>query len=247
MGHNWFPMTVGSDERQFGFMDEGFDSFINYYSTEYYENGKYSSGSVSAIIDNFGRLIQKTGQPDPIIRYADAVNRRYLGINNYLKPAVGLHILRSYVLGPDRFDLAFRTYIKRWAFKHPLPEDFFRTMNDASGENLNWFWKGWFYKTWTVDQAVTDVKYVNDDPAKGALITIENLDKLPMPTVAEVYESNGKSGRTRLPVEIWQRGGTWQFEYHSTSRLDSVVIDPDHLTPDVDRTNNKWVRGDIGQ
>ena len=86
----------------------------------------------------------------------------------------GLFLLREEILGPERFDFAFRTYINRWAFKHPQPKDFFRTMNEASGEDLTWFWREWVYNNWTLDQAVTTVAYVNQDPAQGALITVEN-------------------------------------------------------------------------
>ncbi len=246
MGHSWFPMIVGSDERQYGFMDEGFDSFIGDGAMEYYKKGKYITGSASKMIQNFVKIIKKTGQPDPIIRFADAINPHYLGVDSYIKPDVGLHILRSYVLGPDRFDRAFRTYIRRWAFKHPTPDDFFRTMNDASGEDLNYFWKGWFYKTWTIDQAVVGVSYVHNKPEEGALITLENLQKLPMPVTVKVYESNGRSGIKKLPVEIWQRGGQWQFEYNSVSPIDSVVVDPDRMLPDINRSNNKWVSGEAG-
>ena len=248
MGHTWFPMIVGSDEREYGFMDEGFNSFIDIYSTRGYDNGKFVPYSrIETSMPLAARYLKASGQPDAIITYADVIQRNYVGMNNYAKPAIGLYLLREYVLGHKRFDFAFRTYIRRWAYKHPTPKDFFRTINDASGENLNYFWKGWFYKTWMIDQAVEKVAYVHDDPAQGSLITIANLDKLPMPVKVKVYQVNGKSGSVRLPVEMWQRGGKWQFEYNSTSRLDSVVIDPDYQLPDVDRSNNKWVRRDLRQ
>jgi hypothetical protein len=126
-----------------------------------------------------------------MLTYADAIPRRDLGNLAYFKPSVGLAMLREYVLGPERFDYAFREYIKRWAYKHPQPKDFFRSMNDASGEDLNWFWKSWFAENWRLDQAVKDVKYVDNDPAKGVLITITNNDKMVMPATVEVKESNG--------------------------------------------------------
>lgn len=117
---------------------------------------------------------------------------------------------------------------------------FFRTMNDASGENLNWFWKGWFVKNYKLDQAVDSVKYVDGDPAKGALIMIENRDRMAMPATVEVKESNGKSGRMNFPVEIWEHGGTFTFRYNSTSTIDSVIVDPDKVLPDVNAANNVW-------
>ena len=158
----------------------------------------------------------------------------------YSKTAVGLNILRNSVIGPDRFDYAFKTYIKRWAFKHPQPNDFFSTMNDAAGEDLNWFWKEWFYETWKLDQSVKSVKYVNDNAENGALITIENLDKLALPVVVKVTEQNGKSQLIKLPVDVWRRDTDWTFKYNSTSPLTSVVLDPNDEFPDVNRENNTW-------
>ena len=144
------------------------------------------------------------------------------------------------VLGEKRFDYAFRTYIDRWAYKHPTPQDFFRTMNDATGEDLGWFWNEWFYQDWTLDQAVTGVNYTNSDPAQGADITISNNDQMVMPVDIEVTETNGHTGRVHLPVEVWQRSGTWTFHYASTSKIKSVVIDPDNHMPDENRDNNQW-------
>jgi hypothetical protein len=158
----------------------------------------------------------------------------------YFKTSTGLNILRKTVLGKERFDYAFNTYINRWAFKHPQPEDFFRTMNDAAGDNLNWFWKEWFYTTWEFDQSIKSVKYIGDDPANGALITIENLQKMALPVIIKVTEKNGNSNIVRLPVEIWQRGGQWTLKYNSTSAITSVVLDPDNELPDIDRKNNVW-------
>ncbi len=118
--------------------------------------------------------------------------------------------------------------------------DFFRSMNNAAGENLNWFWKGWFLKKWTLDQAVTNVKYVNNDPAQGALITLENNHQLVMPVTLEITESNGHSERVKLPVEIWETSGKYTFWFHSKSPLVKVVVDPDKMLPDINAANNVW-------
>ncbi len=241
MGHTWFPMIVGSDEREWDWMDEGVNSFIDIYSTRAYENGKYDP--YSALEDSMpllAEVLKRTGQPDPIMTYADVVQRDYVGLNDYVKPAAALYLLREVVLGHRRFDEAFRAYIRRWAYRHPTPKDFFRTMNDVSGEDLDWFWKEWFYKTWTLDQAVTDVKYVDGDPSKGSVITLKNLDQMVMPVTVRVKEQNGHSGEVKLPVEIWQQGPTFLLRYASTSPLDSVVVDPEDQLPDMDRANNVW-------
>src|SRR5690606_13329157 len=121
----------------------------------------------------------------------------------YSKPADGLTMLRELVLGQERFDLAFRTYIQRWAFKHPTPDDFFHTIENVAGENLNWFWRGWFQNKWKLDQAVTKVMYVKNDPTRGAIITIVNLEQMPMPVIIDVKYKSGKVSRVKLPVEIW--------------------------------------------
>jgi hypothetical protein len=111
-------------------------------------------------------------------------------------------------------------------------------MNDAAGEDLNWFWKEWFYTTWNIDQAVADVKYVKNDPASGALIIVENLREMALPVIAKITEENGKVQTIKLPVEIWQHGPKWVFRYNSTSRIKQVVLDPDNQLPDTDRSNN---------
>jgi hypothetical protein len=117
---------------------------------------------------------------------------------------------------------------------------YFRTMNDAAGENLNWFWKGWFVKNYKLDQAVDSVRYVDGDPAKGSLITLGNKDQMVMPTAVEVKESNGKTGTINLPVEILERGGSFTFFYHSITPIDSVIVDPNEVLPDVNPSNNVW-------
>ncbi|WP_231590795.1 hypothetical protein [Hymenobacter terrenus] len=113
-------------------------------------------------------------------------------------------------------------------------------MNEASGEDLTWFWHEWFYENWLLDQAVTGVAYVNQDPAQGALITLKNNGQAAMPVTVAVQETSGKTAQVRLPVEIWQRGDTWTFRYASTSPLLSVVLDPTSVLPDVNRANNTW-------
>lgn len=247
LGHNWFPMIVGSNERANAWMDEGFNTFIDIYASEQFNHGEYApkrDGEFDPRGKNPARdivpyLLDSLSQP--IISYADAIPWKYTHTLEYYKTALGLYMLREYVLGHQRFDYAFRTYIRRWAFKHPAPEDFFRTMNDASGENLNWFWKEWFVKNYKLDQAVDSVKYVHGDPAQGAMISLQNKDQMVMPVTVEVKQSNGTVGRINLPVEIWERGGLFTFRYNSTSKIDSVIVDPDKILPDVDPANNVWV------
>ncbi|HVS97042.1 MAG TPA: M1 family metallopeptidase [Puia sp.] len=234
IGHNWFPMIVGSNERRFMWQDEGLNTFINEFSTRAFNNGEYyGKPNPEAMYRSFSR------DKDPLMTPPEAMNLRGYGAY-YVKTAAGLNLLRDVIVDSNRFDYAFREYIRRWAFKHPQPDDFFRTINSATGENLNWFWKEWFFTNDKLDQAVTSVKYVDGDSAKGALITIDNLDRMAMPVIVKIGDASGNSQVVRLPVDIWERGGSWTFKYPSTTKLTSVELDPDHVLPDENRANNVW-------
>ena len=236
-GHNWFPMIVGSNERKFAWMDEGFNTFINFYSTDAFNKGEYKNRKfdMHAIAKS---MFRETA--DPIMSIPDVIQVRNLGWEAYNKPGFGLRILREHILGADRFDYALKNYINKWAFKHPTPMDFFRAMEDGAGEDLGWFWKSWFYELWRLDQSVKEVDYVEQDPTKGAVITIENLDKMAMPAVVEVELTSGEKERFTFPVEIWQRGSSWTFRTSTKLPIKSVVVDPDHSFPDMDSKNNTW-------
>jgi len=249
MGHEWFPMIVGSNERAHAWMDEGFNTFIDIYGTEEFNHGEFApkrDGEYAPKKGNPAREIVSdviNTETQPVISYADALPFQMVHPLEYYKAALGLVLLREDILGKDRFDFAFRNYISLWAYKHPMPSDFFRAMNNAAGENLDWFWKGWFIENWKLDQAVKGVKYVDGDSSKGALITITNNDEMVMPVTVKVTEANGKSDSLRFPVEIWERSGEFTFQYPSTSSIISVVLDPAERLPDVDASNNVWPAG----
>jgi hypothetical protein len=239
IGHNWFPMIVGTNERKYMWMDEGFNTFINQYSTQKFNHGEYDD-STARPARALTRMLVRLN--DPLMIAPEAMGLRDYG-QYYVKTSLGLDILRNVVLGHDRFDYAFDEYIKHWAFKHPLPYDFFRTMNDAAGEDLNWFWKEWFFTTWKVDQSVQSVTYVNNKPENGALITLVNKEKMAMPVDLKITQENGKVETLHLPVNIWQRGGgVWVFKYPSTSNITAVELDPNKQLPDIDLKNNVWPR-----
>ena len=239
-GHGWFPMIVGSNERLFGWMDEGFNTFINSLSSVDFNNGEYKSKPTD-LHQNAEYFTDPKNEP--IMSSPDNMKEKNIGLLCYFKPSSGLIVLREQVLGPERFDLAFRTYVERWAFKHPAPDDFFRTMENVSGEDLSWFWRGWFVNNWRLDQGVNSVKYVKNDPSKGAVITIENFEKMAMPVVLDVKTKSGKVTRVKLPVEVWQRNVDWSFKVNTTEEIESVVIDADHAFPDVNESNNTWKSG----
>lgn len=237
-GHTWFPMIVGSNERMYGWMDEGFNTFINTLSTANFNNGEYKP----AARVNFEATSQTYTRPglEPMMSQPANLKEPNTGTLLYSKPGAGLTLLREQILGPERFDFAFKTYIKRWAFKHPTPDDFFRTMENAAGENLQWFWRGWFVNNWRLDVGVREVKYVDNSPSKGALITIDNLEKMAMPVVLEIKTKSGTVDRVKLPVEIWERNVSWQFKYPSTEEIESVTYNPDKQLPDFNAANNVW-------
>ncbi len=233
-GHNWFPMVVGSNERKYPWMDEGFNTFINGVDTKVFNNGEFDD---KADVQRMASYMFKK-DADAIMTIPDVTQQQFLGIAAYQKPGAGLDILRYHILGVERFDSAFRTYVARWAFKHPTPYDFFRTMENVSGEDLSYFWRGWFMTNSKLDQGVTDIKYVDNDPAKGALITVVNNEQMVLPVPMLIEMENGQKDSITLPAEIWQRGGSWTFEYPSTSAIAKVTIDPDHDYPDINPSNN---------
>lgn len=159
VGHNFFPMIVNSDERQWTWMDEGLNSFIEYLTEELWDNKFPSKKGPAYTIVNYMKLPKD--QLEPVM--SNSENIVNFGPNAYSKPATGLNILRETIMGRELFDYAFKEYAKRWAFKHPTPADFFRTMEDASGEDLDWFWRGWFYGTDPVDISLDSVRYAKPD------------------------------------------------------------------------------------
>lgn len=236
-GHNWFPMIVGSNERKYGWMDEGFNTFINTIANTAFNNGEYRNDTTSRYVYAKAYFSDST---ESIFNIPDVNSPKNWGINNYSKPALGLQMLREVILGPEKFDNAFRYYINSWAFKHPTPWDFFHAIENSGGETLDWFWRGWFINNWKFDATVNNVGYVNNDESKGALITIELLQKMPMPVTVEITEANGKTETVRLPVEAWHHGSKWTFRTNTTDKIKTVVIDPQKVLPDINEANNTW-------
>lgn len=233
-GHNWFPMIVGSNERLFAWMDEGFNTFINGISTEAFNKGEYYR---KQNITQLGSYLMSDNF-EPIMVGPENMKEGSIGALAYFKPGMGLGILRESILGPEKFDKAFRTYIARWAFKHPTPWDFFHTMENVSGEELNWFWRGWFFNKWKIDQAVKSVKYTNGDFKKGVQITVENLGQLPMPTTVQLEFKDGTTQIIKLPIEVWKRNKEWTFQVDSTKEIKEVKLDPNSQIPDTNLKNN---------
>jgi len=232
-GHNWFPMIVGTNERRYAWMDEGFNSFINHYSSLAFNDGEYGSS-----LQQTRRNNNWFNNPDRegIDTYPDVANTSNLGMIAYRKPAIGLLLLREYILGEERFDNAFKAYINAWAYKHPRPLDFFNIIENVGGENLSWFWKSWFYGTDNIDLAIESVVPYGDN----RVVILANKGGVPMPVKLKITYADGTSETIMLPVEIWQRGDRWNYLHRSNKPLIGVEIDPDKILPDINIANDKW-------
>ena len=305
VGHNFFPMIVNSNERRWAWMDEGLNSFCQILAEQSFERGfPLRRGGVE-------NLVAAMGTPDdqPIMTNPESI--RDNGLISYEKAAIGLYLLRQEVMGPEVFDMAFREYARRWAFKHPEPADFFRTLEDASGNALSWFWRTWFYEANGMEMGIGKVQhyllakdrapkghidphqmpppsptnwacYTDDKPELSDRYTgmegssAESNDeffqeimglsrnKLDTATAFHVYQvqvernghgilpvqvqalfADGSRERYRLPAEVWMTGNSrFVKEIYSDKPILAFVLDPDHLLPDTDRSNDVFPRSD---
>ncbi|NID03640.1 M1 family metallopeptidase [Luteibacter jiangsuensis] len=240
IGHTWFPMIVGSDERRNAWMDEGFNTFIDVYEADAFNHGEFApkrDGEYAPKggnpVDEILPLLADRDAPSLMIG-ADMVKEKYRHPATYFKAALGLVLLREEIIGPERFDPAFRKYIATWAYRHPSPSDFFRLMESEAGEDLSWFWRGWFEKNWQLDMAVEKVD--------GSVVTVANLDQLVMPATLRVTLDDKSTRDIRVPVETWQQHKRFDIEVPGGRKVVRAEIDPDHKIPDRDRGNNKWPR-----
>jgi hypothetical protein len=236
IGHMWYPMTVGSDERRYAWMDEGFNTFINTFSEEGYfkrDDKNRRRGETGFVLQNDQAITSQ-----PIMTYANRYRTgSNLGSLAYVKPSIGLLTLRNKILGPEVFDSAFREYTKRWAFKHPQPADFFRTIEDVSGRDLDWFWRGWFFTTAALDQSVESVTQSSGGVAK---IVIRNLGQQVMPVELQVTVADGTSKLLQLPVEIWYAGDKYVVEFPTDQTITAATVNPDGQFPDINPANDGW-------
>jgi len=306
VGHNWFPMIINSDERQWTWMDEGLNTFTQLLAEQTFEKDFPSRGFPKGVVSYMD------GDQNFIAPIMSQSNNLYqFGSNGYSKPAAGLYILREVIMGHDLFDKAFSTYAKRWKFKHPTPADFFRTMEDASAVDLDWFWRGWFYTTDFVDVGIkgvksyvvtttpttrakkmaaaygmkasdfgpvmflvntdsedylpemekvknpsTDIKILSDYLEKNYSaeerktlkntsnfyeITFEKPGGMPMPIIVDYVFEDGTKQRKYYPAKIWRFNDTEVKKlFASDKKIANIIIDPDELTADVDKSNNTW-------
>lgn len=236
-GHEWYPMVVGSNERLYPWMDEGFDSFIDLYAAADYFKGTAYGDTVMDIPLRIYPAHSRPGEEQPLS--VRPVESRDLFWTAYRKPSLMLKILREEVLGPARFDAAFRDYTRTWAYKHPTPADFFRIMADASGMRLDWFWRDWIYTTARLDQAVESVTARNDG---GTDVVLASRGTMLLPAELELGFADGRTETVKLPIEMWNLGPRFTYRVPAGRSLVRVRVDPRSVYPDIERSNNTWSR-----
>lgn len=232
LGHQWVPMIVGSNERLYPWMDEGFNTFIDLENAANYFKGTPYGDSIQVHPLHLHKDHAIPGQEQPLI--ARPVEVRNLFWTGYQKPALMLSTLRHQILGAERFDPAFRAYLHAWAFRHPTPADFFRMMRDGTGMDLDWFWDDWVYTTNRPDQAVEAV--TNSDSA--STVTVVNRGAMRLPIFLRVTHTDGSTEAVTLPVDAWNLGARFTWTSRSGKRIARAELDPEGRLPDDDRGNN---------
>jgi hypothetical protein len=244
IGHMWYPMIVGSNERMHMWQDEGFNTFINYFSEarRYPEKGSYPE-RVARDREQVVQYMQHNVD-EPLEINPDRINPGLLGENAYVKTAVGLALLRDEILGPTVFDDAFREYTRLWAFKHPSPTDFFRTMENVSGKRLDFFFRQWFLENPHFDQAIDTVAQKQVADIDSVVVLYANHARGVMPIHARFTFTDGSKQSFDYPVEVWSTNANFyvrQYEFKG-KKLAKIELDPDKRLPDQDRENNVWPR-----
>lgn len=234
VGHNFFPMIVSTDERQWAWMDEGFDTYLGMRAEKAWDSlhglqhhnpsaKKWPNEKIEAIMT----------YPDNALHYSQS---------SYFKPATALNVLRETIMGHDRFDTAFKVYANRWAFKNPTPADFFRTMEDASADDLDWFWRGWFYGNDLCDIAIDTVKFFEGGESKYFYqVEMTNKGGLVMPVILKFNFVDGTSETENIPAQVWRYNEVKLTKsYLKHKKVISIQLDPNQETTDVDFSNNSF-------
>lgn len=232
IGHIWFPMIVGSNERVHPWMDEGINQFINTFAdAERHPEGGAQAQRAGQYVRGMEQIMSRS---QDLVMDVHTDQMRNLGFQAYFKPAGIMEILRRDVLGPDTFDIALKTYLKRWAYKHPTPVDFFRTMEDVSKQDLSWFWRQFFYEAPRFDQGIASVEPTGD----GATVKYENRARGVLPLNVVITFSDNSTEQFAYPATVWKDSNEFAVPYKFSGKtISSVVIKP---AIDANRSNNMW-------
>jgi aminopeptidase N len=226
-------MAVGTDERRYGWMDEGTTTFNeNHASAEFYPGRDADRPDQETYL-----AAARSGYESELMRWTDYLYPGQNGVASYAKPATVLVALRA-LLGDSVFLEAYHAFFRRWAFKHPKPWDFFNTFSNVAARDLDWFWRSWYYETWTLDQAVGSVTA----DSQGTHIVIEDRGLVPMPARLAITLADGSRVRREVPVEHWLTGARRaEVLVPPGQSVLRVEIDPEHAFPDIARDNNVWI------
>jgi hypothetical protein len=235
-GHMWFPMQVGSNERRFAWQDEGLTRFNQAQGMQAFFRGYDRETPARETY----LAMARTDDEVPLMRHGDLypTTTNAYQVATYEKMATNMMSLRA-LLGNDTFLSAYRTYGLHWLYKHPTQYDFFNSFNSLGGQDLSWFWRTWWYETWTLDQAIASVV-----PAGTTfVVTIEDKGLAPMPVRLAITRTGGRVERIELPVSVWLTGARkTSVSLDSAATITAIEIDPEHAFPDVDRSNNRWTK-----
>ncbi len=234
-GHEWFPMIVGSNERLFAWQDEGINTYINSFSNERRYPGREAW---SAYLANWKSIVER-GIDSPLMTAPDNVHPSALGAVGYRKPAAVLLMLRNHVVGPELFDAAFREYTRKWAFRHPTPADFFRTIESYAGGDLSWYWRAFFYGNDVLDIGVTSVTQ-SDTGQMLATVGLRRMTSVPFPVMLRVRYADGGTEDFRLPEKIWARGDAFAATLPTRGRVIGLRLWPNPSVPDWNAANDSW-------
>jgi hypothetical protein len=235
-GHEWFPMLVGSNERRYAWMDEGINTYQNAFSLERRNPG---SNLFPSYVENWRAAVNQ-GLQAPLMTPPDRIEAAGLAAIAYRKPAAVLLTLRDNVIGRDAMDRAMREYVRRWAFKHPTPADFFRTIENVSGQDLSWFWTAFFYDTDVLDIALDNVSMRQTAGQNTAIISLRRVTSIPFPVTMRLKFDDKTIQDVKLPVEIWAHGDRYTAEIPVAHPVIGARLWPDPNVPDWNASNNTW-------
>jgi hypothetical protein len=235
-GHEWFPMLVGSNERRYAWMDEGFNTYQNAFSLERRTPG---TDEFPSYVANWRQTVED-GNQSPLMTPPDRIDPDALAAVGYRKPGAVLLALRDNVIGRDAMDRAMREYARRWAFKHPTPADFFRTIENVSGDDLSWFWSSFFYGTDVLDIALDGLSMHQSDGQDVAEIHLRRVTSVPFPVTVRLLLNDKTTQDVHLPVEIWARTDRYTADVVVRRPVIGARLWPDPHVPDWNSANDVW-------
>ncbi len=235
-GHEWFPMIVGSNERRYAWMDEGLNTYMNAFALE----RRYPGTNQYPFYFSNWRAAVDARVDAPLMTPPDRIDPAGLGAIGYRKPGLVLLALRDNVVGRETFDRAFREYIRRWAFRHPSPADFFRTVENVSGMDLSWYWRAFFYSSDVLDIGIDHVSMRQTEGENFAVIGLRRNSSVPFPVRMRLRFEDNTMQDVTLPVEIWARSDRFDAVVQARGRVTGVRLWPDGVVPDWNTTNDVW-------